>query len=369
VGYEYGLHSNSRTTLLAGNDSTSLAALGSVQLEFAELSRLLGEPAFERAADRAVDQLFQTMHSYYGLYPSRIRPSSASFAPAGHVGFGGDSDSFYEILLKRWLHSGGKRPRLLRMFRKATTVGLRRVLRHSHPRNMVFVGSLDASYEWDEGRSEEDDDGFSPRSSMARSFEHLGCFLPGLLALGARHSIDSGEETTAWTHARSLLSTCTHLYEEHAANLGPERVVFNTDLASANTTGVLRDFLVTDPSWRGRPEYVESLYLMSRLDPDIGAREQYRRQGWAVFEALRKHCRISWGYVAHVRNVVREPIELVSELDSYFFAETLKYLFLLFSEPSKLDLTSHVLTTEGHVLPLPPLPSDAAKRAYRRVRR
>ena len=47
-------------------------------------------------------------------------------------------------------------------------------------------------------------------------------------------------------------------------------------------------------------------------------------------------------------------------LESFFLAETLKYLYLLFAAPEALplDMRAHVLTTEAHILPAAPL--DAA---------
>ena len=51
-----------------------------------------------------------------------------------------------------------------------------------------------------------------------------------------------------------------------------------------------------------------------------------------------------------------------NRLESFFLAETLKYAFLLFSEPEHVpfDLDTHVLTTEAHILPAAPLAPDAA---------
>lgn len=78
---------------------------------------------------------------------------------------------------------------------------------------------------------------------------------------------------------------------------------------------------------------------------------------------MRRCCRLPWGYSAHVRDASAVPSRVVDQLDSYFFAETLKYLFLLFSPPEALNLTSHVLTTEAHVLPVHPLAQGAAVHA------
>jgi mannosyl-oligosaccharide alpha-1,2-mannosidase len=38
--------------------------------------------------------------------------------------------------------------------------------------------------------------------------------------------------------------------------------------------------------------------------------------------------------------------------ESFFFAETLKYLFLIFSDDDELDLQHWVFNTEGHAFPI-----------------
>jgi hypothetical protein len=37
-------------------------------------------------------------------------------------------------------------------------------------------------------------------------------------------------------------------------------------------------------------------------------------------------------------------------MESYFLAETLKYLYLLFASPGAVDLRDHVFNTEAHPL-------------------
>ena len=119
----------------------------------------------------------------------------------------------------------------------------------------------------------------------------------------------------------------------------------------------------TEQSWRGRPELVESLYVLWRLDPDEPRRARYREIGWEIFVALRRCCRLEWGYAPHLRDVGATLPQLGNHLESYFFAETLKYLFLLFSPEETFDLDAHVLTTEAHPLPRPPLHPGALERA------
>ena len=58
-----------------------------------------------------------------------------------------------------------------------------------------------------------------------------------------------------------------------------------------------------------------------------------------------KHCRTDAGYT---NLKIRHEGERL--MPSYFLAETLKYLYLLFSEENKLDFDSVIFNTEAHPL-------------------
>ncbi len=75
---------------------------------------------------------------------------------------------------------------------------------------------------------------------------------------------------------------------------------------------------------------------------------RYLDMGWDVFTALQRHCRVKDGYVG--LEDVRDPASpKVDYQPSYFLAETLKYLLLLFS-PKLLPLEHFVFNTEAHPL-------------------
>ncbi|KAG8810136.1 mannosyl-oligosaccharide alpha-1,2-mannosidase, partial [Serendipita sp. 399] len=97
-----------------------------------------------------------------------------------------------------------------------------------------------------------------------------------------------------------------------------------------------------------RPETVESLFLAWRQTGD----PKYRAQGWKIFEAIEKYTKVeSGGYtsILHV-NSTHTPRE--DKMETFFLSETLKYLYLLFSDASTLPLDQYVFNTEGHPLPI-----------------
>lgn len=70
-------------------------------------------------------------------------------------------------------------------------------------------------------------------------------------------------------------------------------------------------------------------------------------KGWNMFEATVKATRTEFGNSAIDDVMVSEP-QLKDEMESFWVAETLKYYYLLFSEPDVISLDEWVLNTEAH---------------------
>lgn len=66
-----------------------------------------------------------------------------------------------------------------------------------------------------------------------------------------------------------------------------------------------------------------------------------------MFEATLAATRTNMANSA-VEDVTRETPELRNEMESFWIAETLKYYYLLFSEPDVISLDEWVLNTEAH---------------------
>lgn len=69
-----------------------------------------------------------------------------------------------------------------------------------------------------------------------------------------------------------------------------------------------------------------------------------------MLQSLNRHCRVPGGGFAGVKNVSVVPAEQDDLMQSFFLAETLKYLYLLFDEPAHLPLEDWVFSTEAHPL-------------------
>ncbi|RWS22894.1 endoplasmic reticulum mannosyl-oligosaccharide 1:2-alpha-mannosidase-like protein, partial [Leptotrombidium deliense] len=189
-------------------------------------------------------------------------------------------------------------------------------------------------------------------SSVVPKMDHLVCFLPGTLALGY-HLYNTHNQKKLFTEdfkehlaiAESLARTCFQMYNSTATGLSPEIAYFESGenevrIRPADSHNLLR------------PEYVESLFYLYH----ITGKQIYRDQGWQIFEAFNRYCKVkSGGYtsIGDVRNPKQTRPKDMQE--SFWSAETLKYLYLLFSDDKVLIdklLNYFVFNTEAHLIPV-----------------
>ncbi len=102
-----------------------------------------------------------------------------------------------------------------------------------------------------------------------------------------------------------------------------------------------RAMKITSAGYPLRPEIIESAYYLYFFTGD----QRYREMGKTFFDGLVRYCRTEAGYAA-LKNV--ETKEKADRMESFFLAETLKYLYLLYAPREKLDLKAVVFNTEAH---------------------
>jgi mannosidase alpha-like ER degradation enhancer 2 len=97
------------------------------------------------------------------------------------------------------------------------------------------------------------------------------------------------------------------------------------------------------PSYPLRPENIESCFYLYR----VTGGDRYLVMGKEMTDDILSKCRTDAGY-ASVKDV--RTMELEDSMESFFFAETLKYAYLLFAPADKADLSKIVFNTEAHPL-------------------
>ncbi|KEF62649.1 mannosyl-oligosaccharide alpha-1,2-mannosidase [Exophiala aquamarina CBS 119918] len=95
--------------------------------------------------------------------------------------------------------------------------------------------------------------------------------------------------------------------------------------------------------YRLRPEAIESVFIMYRMTGD----ESWREKGWKMFSAVDRATKTDVAHAA-VKDVTSQLMEQDDTMESFWLAETLKYYYLLFSDPGLISLDEYVLNTEAH---------------------
>ncbi|XP_071096825.1 endoplasmic reticulum mannosyl-oligosaccharide 1,2-alpha-mannosidase-like [Haliotis cracherodii] len=305
-----------------GPDS-STSEVTTIQLEFRDLSRISGEKKFEDIVHE-VSMHVHSLPKTSGLVPIFINAQSGNFRQSGTITVGARGDSYYEYLLKQWIQSGKKLDVFKEDYVEAIAGMKEKLVRRSEPSKLLFVGELLS------GRS------FSPK------MDHLVCFLGGTLALGSYYGL--GEDHMDF--AKELTHTCYQTYNKMPTKLSPEITYFNM------APGAQDDLIVKplDAHNLLRPETVESLLYLHRLTGD----KKYREWGWQIFQAFEKYTKIPDGGYSSINNVKNMGSPgFKDKMESFFLSETLKYLYLLFSDdPKVISFDDYVFNSEGHPLPI-----------------
>lgn len=301
----------------ASGGSSILSEFGTLHLEFSYLSDVTGNRIYKDKIDE-IRRVLRSTAKPRGLYPNYLNPKTGKWGQQ-HISMGALGDSFYEYLLKAWIQSNQEDQEAREMFDEAMNNMFVHMLKVS-PGGLTYFADL--KFE-----------------SVDHKMDHLACFSGGLLALGAKTL--QNEMTDQYRNAAAAIThTCHESYDRSAVKLGPEVFRF-TESMEAKALRVSEKYYIL------RPEVIESYFVLWRVTKD----PKYRDWGWEAVMALEKHCRVPGGFTG-LKNVYQEQPVKDDVQQSFFLAETLKYLYLLFSDESYFSLDDWVLNTEAHPLPI-----------------
>ena len=275
------------------NPETNPAEIGTLLIEFGTLSKLTGKPIYYDKAKTALVELYKR-RSALGLVGSGINVETGKWTdPTSHIG--GGIDSYYEYLLKAWMLFGDKD---CEQMWNASITAINKYVADETPTGLWY-GQVD----------------MNTGKRVGHYFGSLDAFFPGALALSgdldrARHLEDSAYKM--WT----------------TFGIEPESIDYTTMKAAYDGYAL-------------RPEIIESAYYLYRFTND----PRYLEMGNTFLNDLIKFCRTEVGYSA-LKNVENKTKR--DDMESFFLAETMKYLYLLFAPPETLDLKTHVFNTEAH---------------------
>ncbi|XP_029039159.1 endoplasmic reticulum mannosyl-oligosaccharide 1,2-alpha-mannosidase [Osmia bicornis bicornis] len=308
-----------------GPDS-STSEVTSIQLEFRDLSRSTGDPKYEEAAAKVSEHVHQ-LEKLDGLVPIFINANTGLFREHATITLGARGDSYYEYLLKQWLQTG----KTINYLRDDYLLGIfgtqKHLVKHTAINKYLFIAEL-------VGASKE----------IRPKMDHLTCYLGGTLALGVHHGLPSDHMDLA----NELVKTCYQTYAIQPTFLAPEITYFNIQKVDGENSMDMY-VKINDAHNLLRPEFIESLFYMWYFTGN----KTFQDWGWQIFQAFENYTKVEKGYtsIGNVRNVDNTRQQDMTE--SFWFGETLKYLYLLFDDTRQLiDLDRWVFNSEGHPLPI-----------------
>lgn len=283
---------NLKTGAVKGQE-VNVAEAGTYLLEMGILSHFSGNPLYYQKAKDADKALFDR-RSKLGLIGEVIDVESGEWKnTSSHICAG--IDSYYEYLYKAWVLF--QDPELKLMWDQSIAAV------HAHipeiKDSLLWYGRVDMHTG-------------ARLSSVVTLYD---AFFPALLALsGDLERAAEVQKTWNWLWNKYGLEPMAYDYSIHKP---------------------------TYPVYDLNPEIIESAYYLYHFTKD----PKYKAMGEKYFQDILKYCRTDVAFSA-VENV--ETMEKRDYMATYFFAETMKYFYLLFREDDGFRFEEYIFTTEAH---------------------
>ena len=348
---------------------TLLAEVGSLTLEFTRLSQLTNNDKWYDAIARVTDVMHgcQNRTKLPGLLPTFLDAQLLDAGNGNTFNLGGMSDSFYEYLPKQHILIGGRNDQYRDMYSSALEAAKEQLFFQPLNPNgdqMLLTGAAKRNA--------------ASHIQLIPRAEHLSCFAGGMVALAAKVF----QQTHDLETARQLVEGCLWAYESMPSGIMPEILTAvpcgehrqhnctwseaswydAVDMHASLTTArrqppesaqriIMQNSLppgmveIPDSRYNLRPEAIESVFVLYRITGDKSLQDR----AWKMYKAINNAARTEIAYAA-VNDVTEQQPQLMDSMESFWTAETLKYFYLIFSEPYVVSLDEYVLNTEAHPL-------------------
>ncbi|KAI8939374.1 hypothetical protein NX059_003157 [Plenodomus lindquistii] len=346
------------------DDRVLLAEIGSLTMEFTRLSQLTDEPKYYDAVTRITRLLEdqQDKTKLPGMWPIVVNGKEADFTEDTGFTLSSMADSTYEYFGKMYALLAGQDLIYRKLYESSMSTATQKLLfRPSVPEDpdMLVSGFVRV-----EGSTE----------FLDPQLQHLGCYTGGMYALGGKifqkdEHVDIG---------RKLTDSCVWAYKASPAGIMPElshmlkcsnttscswnekewheEIVARTDASREkdpikNIAGLRlpQGFTaIDDRRYVLRPEAIESVFIMYRITGE----QHWQAVAWDMWTAIMKSTDTDIGNSALMDVSAEVPPRMDSQ-ESFWMGETLKYFYLIFSEPELISLDDWVFNTEAHPFRIP----------------
>lgn len=271
------------------------AEIGTLMMEFGNLSKLTGNNKYYDVAKKAMTQVYKR-RSKIGLVGLQINVADGSWVNTESA-IGAYIDSYYEYTYKSWKLFGDKD------FKKMWKTHEKAIKKYliSRQDSGWFLTHVD----------------MNTGKEVNSVYGALDAFYAGLCAY-------SGDMATAKKIQKA------NYYMWRKFNIEPEEFNFKTGK-------LLSSYYIL------RPENLESCFYLYRFTKD----DKYLWMAKRMVDDILTHCRNDVGFTS-LKNIL--TYSRANSMQSFFFAETLKYAYLIFAPESALDLNTMVFNTEAHPL-------------------
>jgi mannosidase alpha-like ER degradation enhancer 2 len=326
---------------------TNPAEAGTLLIEFGTLSKLTRKPIFYDKAKRALVEIYKR-RSPIGLVGEKIDVETGKWTNTdSHIS--GAIDSYYEYLLKCWLLFDDQDCK--RMWLDSIAAINKYLADEIEPRPAgaarVFPELWYCHADMNTGKR------------ATTTYGALDAFFPAVLAL-------SGD----LNRAQRLQQSSFRMWNLHG--IEPEEINYRTMEVTypgyplrpeiVESTYYLYHYAINKPSKRARPSAAAQVPSLNESQLRRGTRphpmaqvpslngtplngDAYLQMGETLFRDFVKYCKTDEGYAALKSVVTKEQSD---SMQSFLFAETFKYFYLLFAPPKTLNFDKVIFNTEAH---------------------
>ncbi|KAI0366836.1 seven-hairpin glycosidase [Pilatotrama ljubarskyi] len=319
--------------------TSNIAEAGTLTLEWSRLAKYSKNDTFRALAENSVRHI-ASLPAPIPAFPAQgIDPSTGQ--PVGaYVTWGGGSDSYLEYLIKYARITNTNDNVFADTWHTAVDSSIHTLLRQSTVGNHTYLADLDDS------------------RTIRHIGSHLACFMAGNWIMGGKLL----NNNTIVNIGLALNEGCWNTYASTATGIGPEAFGYISsdggftgsgdpsagDLAFYNRNGFY--ILPGDSDYFMRPEVLESNFYAWRATGDT---KFYERAVSATnsFATFLKTPTVAF---APIDDVDSTDSDFIDDMESFWFAEVLKYLYLTFDDPNRISLDNFVFNTEAHPFIAPP---------------
>jgi mannosidase alpha-like ER degradation enhancer 2 len=283
---------NLKTGATSGAESNP-AEIGTYLIEYGTLSKHTGNPVYYQTAIKAMTALY-ALRSPINLTGEGINVETGKVInPSSHIS--GCIDSYLEYMLKGSILFNDKQ---LSDMWTPTIAAVNKYLADQTPEGLWYGHA-----------------NMYTGKRTETSYGALDAFFAGTLAMN-----------NDLTRAAALQNSNYKMWMLNG--IEPESMNYKT-------------MTVENGAYILRPENIEGAYYLYQYTND----ERYLEMGKNMFDNLVKYCRTDEAYAALKDVRTKEKRDY---MESFFFAETLKYAYLLFDESGKLNFHKVIFNTEAH---------------------